>query len=83
MNFGDVSTRQRIAIVFMVTSLVATLVLGGAVLYELGRKGGSVSVLGTRAGAQGAGANGAVAGDEATVSAGVASLRTAAAIARP
>src|SRR5260370_18669618 len=54
--------RDRVAVVFMTLSLVATLVLGGAVVHELGRPSSSQIV--TAGGSTGAGttAGGATAG---------------------
>src|SRR2546426_12316228 len=45
-------TRQQIAITFMIGAVIATMVLGGAVAYELGRGDRTVRVVGgTSAGA--------------------------------
>jgi branched-chain amino acid transport system substrate-binding protein len=71
MNAGW--SRQQVAIVFMVTSMIATLALGGAVAYELGRRdakvvttsGASNSVV---SGDQASAAEGATASDAATAS---------------
>ena len=51
------NTRQRVAIAFMVSSMVATLVLGGAVAYELGRRDETVAVGSDAATAAGAAAH--------------------------
>src|SRR4051794_22964257 len=61
-----VSVRERIAIVFMTVSVVATLVLGGAVAYDLSRPQPRPPTTRVVAGSTGAtvGADDATAGDQ-------------------
>ena len=75
-------TRQQIAITFMIGALVATLVLGGAVAYELGRSDRTVRVVGgTSAGAARPSGNAATEAAAATAEGGPAGDVTAGAAA--
>ena len=76
--------RDRVAVIFMTLSVVATLILGGAVIHELGRPASSQLVSGTLApGQASAGADTSGASASAGVSGGAASAGSAGSAATP